>query len=296
MSWSVGVGLIVVNYYGLPTIGQLPFSFLVLLLIAVPAVVSILQDGGYVASSLWIVLLSVSLRLIPAISEGGAAFMINPDSIYQYQLADIYAEHGAWIWGLETERAHNLVFFPILQILSVQISAVTGFPLFQVCRFLPVLFSVVTVMVVLSAFKLMLGGRIALVAAFLFSVCYKYNWFDGIYIQESLGILLFAMAFYSVMRATFARGRSGPLIFMLSSLVLVMTHFFSSLMLSIMLVLCYCQLFLNRRIPSDSLGLRSRTTLMLLVAFSLWLAFLGINTLLVGIRNRLLICAAAICH
>jgi hypothetical protein len=275
VSWSVGVVLIVLNYSGVSILGS-SLSLLVLSLIAAPAVVSILREEKPRASLLWVVLLSISLRLIPPLSDGNTTFMISSDSVYQFQVADIYQQHGAWIWGLQTGRAIEYIFYPALQLVSVEISTVANLSLYQVCRFLPIVFSVVIVMIAFATYTLMVGGRAAIVACFLFSICYKYNWFDGFYIQESLGIVFFVMAFYAVFRGTVRRDRSIALVFFSASLLLMMTHFFSSLMLWVALGLCWLQLRVVKRIPRSSLRTGVLQFGSVFAAFAGWTSFVAV--------------------
>ena len=232
----------------------------------------------------WIVLLSISLRLVPPLGEGETAFMINPDAMYHFQVAQTYAERGAWFWGLETERASHFVFFPFLQILSMQVSTVSGLPLYQLCRFLPTLFSVGTVLVVFVAYRSMLGSRAAIAGSLLFSVCYKYNWFDGTYIQESLGVLFFSLVFYSIALRTNKPQvrRSAAAVFFVGTAALAMTHFFSSIMLAMGLVLFLALVHLSG-VASSKLRISGRDLLSFFVILGIWLGFVAIIPMVQGI-------------
>jgi hypothetical protein len=210
--------------------------------------------------------------------------MISSDAIYQFQVADIYAQHGAWIWGLETERARDYVFFPALHLLSAEISSVSGFALYQVCRFLPILFSIAVVIIVFETYALIVSDRVAIVGSFLFSICYKYNWFDGSYIQESLAIVFFAIALYSVARAMIRKERSGAFIFFLATLLLVMTHFLTSVLLLITVGLCWGVLLVLKRIPRASLRIGLLQLATVAVAFTGWVVFVAVVMISRGLR------------
>jgi len=274
-SWSLGTGLIVLNYYGVVTILGGPLSFLAFALIVGPTVVSIAQ--GLVREEetdralYWIVLLSISLRLIAPLSEGHRVFMIQNDSMYDFQVADIIAERGGLIFELATNRATQFIFFPALHILTVQISTVGGLSLYDVARFLPVLLTIVTIIIVFKTYSWMMTPRIAVVACFLFSICYKYNWFDGSYLREPLGILFFVMAFYAMMRTARGAGRSVFVIFVSSILLTIVTHFFASLMLITALGFCYVFFRLMKHANWSCLRIGMADILVALVPLLAWL-------------------------
>lgn len=281
-SWSVGTTLIVLNYYGVPVLGN-PFSYLVLLLVVAPAVLSILQQEKPNVNLLWIVLSSVSLRLVAPLSEGQLAFMIQSDSKYDFQVAQLIAQTGSLFSGFATNRAVQYVYFPALQLLSVQISAVSALPLYQISRFLPLLITIAIVSIVFKAYSWMLSPRVAAIACFLFAMCYKYNWFDGSYIPETLGILFFVMAFYSVMRSSRSRRGSLVLLFVCSVLLVVVTHLFSSLMLSLALALCYVLFLALRHRRLNCLRLTAMEVLVAQVPFASWLTVVAVGPTLLTI-------------
>ncbi|MGA2626683.1 MAG: hypothetical protein ABSF63_06440 [Candidatus Bathyarchaeia archaeon] len=284
MSWSIGTAFIVLNYQGIPSLGT-TLSDITLLLIAMPAAWStvqvILKRAEPQSAIVWIILLSISLRLILPLSEGGNAFMINADQKYSFQIADIIAYQGTANPGLQTNRAYQYILFPALQILTVQISAVSGLQLYDVARFFPILLTIIIIPIVFKAYSWTVSPRAAVPACFLFAVCYKYNWFDGMYIPESLGILFFVMAFYAVLRGSQVRGRSTFVIFFTSVSLIVMTHLFSSLMLSVALCLCYVIFKLMARIRIYPFKFRMANVLVALVPFAAWLSLVAISPVIV---------------
>ena len=285
IAWSLGTALIVLNYCGVTILGG-TLSFLTFALIVGPAVVSIarglVREEETGSALYWIVLMSISLRLIVPLSEGRSAFMIGNDPMYNFQVADIIAERGRIIPELTTNRGTLYVIFPALQILTAQISTVGGLSLYDVARFLPVLLTIVTIMIVFKTYSWMMTPRMAVAACFLFSICYKYNWFDGYYLQESLGILFFVMAFYAMMRRTRREGRSVFVISVASIFLTGVTHFFSSVMLSTGLVFCYVFFRLMKHTNWRSLRIRVTDIIVALVLSTGWLtisAVIYINAL-----------------
>jgi hypothetical protein len=140
-------------------------------------------------------------------------------------------------------------------------------------------------MIVFKTYSKMMSPRIAVAACFLFAMCYKYNWFDGYYIPESLGILFFAMAFYAVMRTARGAGRSAFLILALSVLPIVVIHFFSSFMLSISLGLCYVLSRLLKRL--NCLRLSVMDLLVAAVPCAAWLSLVALAYLTPVIGYRI---------
>ncbi len=274
IAWSLGTALIVLNYYGVTILGG-PLSFLAFGLIAGPVVLSITQGLVRVEKTgrafYWIVLMSISLRLIVPLSEGRNAFMIGEDPMFNFQVAGIIAERGRIILELATGRAIQYILFPGLQILTVQISTVGSFSLYDVARFLPVILTIVTIMMVFKTYSRMMTPQMALAACFLFSVCYKYNWFDGYYLPESLGLIFFVMAFYAMMQRARGTGISVFVISVLSILVIMVTHFFSSLMLSTALGLCYVFFRLMKRNNWGCLRIGLTDIFVALVPLTAWL-------------------------
>lgn len=209
-------------------------QLLATLLISAPALFLLSRRGKDAKSEhvtlLFILLFSVSLRLIVPLSDGNSTFFIFRDPLYNFQLTRIYMEQGRWIWGLQTTRAIPQLFTPFLQFLSVSMANVTGLNLYTICRFLPsVVFTWIIILLLFSAFKRLLGSSSALLASFVFAVCYKFNAFSNAYLQESLGVLFFAMAFYTLVliSAREKSSRGGFMIFVLAVFSLVSTHFFS---------------------------------------------------------------------
>jgi hypothetical protein len=175
---------------------------------------------------------SVSLRLIVPLTDGTLTFVAFRDPIYNFQLTTIYSEYGHWVWGLETGQALEVLFTPMLHLFSVSTSMITGIDLYNICRFIPpIIFTLITMLLFFCTFRRLIGFQKALLACFIFAICYKYNTFTSLYLPESLGIVFFAMALYGLVSMKSERGSSGrrySIIFIIASSLLVTTHFFSS--------------------------------------------------------------------
>jgi len=191
----------------------------------------------------FLLLFSVSLRLIVPLTDGTSTFVALRDPIYNFQLTNIYSEYGHWVWGLETGRAFDSLFTPALHLFSVSMSNITGIDLYNICRFIPpILFTLIVLLLVFCAFRRVIGSQKAFLACFIFAICYKYNTFSSIYHPESLGIVYFVMALYALVSMKSESGsaaRKYTMLFILSSALLASTHFLSSFIFLVTITLIF---------------------------------------------------------
>jgi hypothetical protein len=179
----------------------------------------------------FLILFGISLRLVSPLTDGTSTFVANIDPIYNFQLATIYSEYGHWIWGLQTGIGLDVLFTPMLHLLSVVLSQISGIDLFNICRFTPaIVFTPIVLLLLFCTFRRFIGSQKALLACFIFALCYKYNSFTSLYLPESLGIVFFALALYGLvsMKSERESGREYSVVFILASAMLVSTHFLSS--------------------------------------------------------------------
>lgn len=266
-------------------------QLLAILLVSAPALLLLFRSQGKDARSehvtlLFILLFSLSLRLIVPLSDGNSTFFMFRDPLYNFQLTRIYMEQGRWIWGLQTATALPQLFTPFLQFLSVCMAKVTGLNLYTICRFLPsVVFTWIVILLLFSAFKRLLGSSSALLASFVFAVCYKFNTFSNAYLQESLGVLFFAMAFYALvlMSVREKSSRGGFMIFVLAVFSLVSTHFFSGFVFIVTVVVAL--VVSNIRKSLFSTNFTKAVFLIPITAFYGWAVFVASTLLYVNINE-----------
>jgi hypothetical protein len=284
--WIAGLSLIFVqSTSNISFVLAFP-PLLTILLVGVPAI--ILLSGARVKNErmtlLFILLFSLSLRLISPLSDGNSAFVVSRDTFYNFQLTRIYEEQGSWIWGLQTGPALDQLFNPSLQIFSVSMATVTGLDLHTLCRFLPsVVFTFAVILLLFSAFKRLLGSSTALLASFAFAVCYKFNTFNNVYLQESLGVVFFAMAFYALLSMRSAEGSSKGhfVIFVFAVFSIVSTHFFSGFAFLATIIV----VFAVSKIPGSLFSTRSSNAVVLMITvtvFYAWAMFIASHLLSVN--------------
>lgn len=251
-------------------------KLLVICLVAIPALILLSQKCSEGKTLLFLLLFSFSLRLVGPLGEGGSSFVVFRDSIYTFQVTKIYLEQGRWAWGLETLPATHMVPTPALNLLSVLVSEVTGLEVFTVCRFFPALIpTLVIILLLFYAFKRLIGSHNAMLACFIFSLCYKFNTFNNLYIQESLGVVFFVMAFYALI----LKERKGTyiVVFIVAVSTLVWTHFFSGyvFLLAIAIALLARKIYVGAK--SSSNVVNTGEFLLTIVLFFGWVTFVAIQ-------------------
>ena len=226
-------------------------KLLTICLVATPVLFLLANNRNNRTTLLFILLFSISLRLVGPLADGDSAFVIFVDPIYNFQLTEIYSEQAGWVWGLETGSAYNQLFTPALHLFSAMMSEILGLELHTVCRFLsPLGFTLVSVLLLFSTFKRLVGAHNAVFASFVFVTCYKYNTFTSLYLPESLGIVFFAMALYALVSMKDRKESSAKayaVIYFTASLLIVLTHFLSGF---IFLVVITAAFLMNKTIKS----------------------------------------------
>ena len=218
-------------------------------LVAVPVLVILLKNYDEKLALFFLMLFSISLRLIVPISSGSSAFYLIRDPIYNFGLTQSIISNAGWISSSAGIGGVflDIHFTPGLNILSAIISQITGLNLFSFCLYFPpIILTVATILILFVTFKLLVGSKNALLAALFFAICYKFNTFNGLYLQESLGICFFALALFALVSMKSRKNsssRSYSLVFILSSISIAWTHFFSGF---IFLILMTTALFLSK--------------------------------------------------
>lgn len=228
----------------------------------------------------FILLFSISLRLIPTLGDGGQAFVAFRDPIYNLSLSETLMKGGRWIPDPRTPASPilDMLFTPALNLCSMMISQVLGLDLFTLCRFLPsIVFTVPTILLLFKTFNRLVGSNNAMLAIFIFAVCYKYNTFTSLYVQESLGTVFFAMALYALVAMKRGGGfstRTYSLIFIIAAASLGWTHFFSAFVflisITIALLISRTKSLFSRRFAINTTDFMVFTT-----TFLAWVAFIA---------------------
>jgi len=230
--WLLGFCLLVLQFSSHQSL-TLPIpKLLTVCLVAAPVLFLLSKNHNKSTTLFFILLFSISLRLVGPLADGDSAFVVFVDPIYNFQLTEIYREQVGWVWGLETGSAFNQLFTPALHLLSAIISETLGLELYTLCRLLPPLaFTLVTILLLFSTFKRLIGAHNAMLASFVFVICYKYNTFNSLYLPESLGTVFFAMALYALVSMKDRKASSMKAyvaVYFVASLSIVLTHFLSS--------------------------------------------------------------------
>lgn len=272
--WFVGFCFFVLQFCSQLNLAPALPKLLIICLVATPALILLSQKCSEGKTLLFLLLFSFSLRLVCPLGEGGSSFVVFRDPIYTFQVTKIYLEQGRWAWGLETLPATHLVSCPALNLLSVLVSEVTGLEVFTVCRFFPAFIpTLVIILLLFYALKRLIGSHNAMLACFIFSLCYKFNTFNNLYIQESLGIVFFVMTFYALI----LRERKGAyiVVFIVAVSTLVWTHFFYGyvFLLTIAIALLASKLYVGAK--SSSNVVNTGDFLSTIVLFFGWVTFVA---------------------
>lgn len=286
--WFVAFCLLVLQFSSHSNF-DLPIpKLLTVCLVAAPALILLSKNHNKGTTLLFILLFSLSLRLIGPLAEGSSAFVVFVDPIYNFQLSEIYKEQGRWVWGLETGPARLQLFTPALHIFSAIMSEVLGLNLYTLCRFLPPLvFTLVTILLLFSTFRRLIGANNAVLASFIFAICYKYNTFNSLYVAESLGVVFFAMALYALVSMKVRRESSAKayvIIFIVASLLLVWTHFLSGFIFLAAITIALVMSKTLRSLFAAKNSISTTDFMFLASLFFVWAMFIAIRLLVSNIN------------
>lgn len=257
-----------------------------LIIIIFPAIFLLFKREKPYIILFFILLFSISLRLIVPISDGTNAFILFRDPMYNFQVTEKYISSSSWIMGNETTQAIDLVYTPGLHFFTLSLSQLSSVNLYVLCQFIsPVLFTTIIIILIFSVFNRIINSENALIATLIFSISYKFNTFESLYVQESLGLLLFILCLYALIPIKNSRSRSRNqfIIFLLASFSLVITHFISSFIFFITLTVAFItSIFLSRSNPQIRKFVDIKIYLIYFSIFLTWLIFIANHFIFIG--------------
>lgn len=274
--WLLGFGLLVLQYDSRISFATNIPELLIIIVVAAPTIILLSLKGNERQALFFLVLFSASLRFIIPLGEGSSSFIPFRDPIYTFEVTKIYQEEGKWVPEFEEYMLKHLSSTPAIHFLSVALSEVTGINLFTVCRFLPsIVFTPIIIVLLFYSLNRLIGSQRALLACFFFSVCYKFNFFESLYIPESLGVVFFIMAFYALISKDKTRKPIYAFIFSIAISTLVWTHFLTGYIFLGMLVITFLISLEAVRLVDVSL---------MAVLFLGWVIFVSIQPFIVSYR------------
>jgi len=235
--WFSGFCVLFLKYYSPLNLDLSIPNFLLVFWIAVPVLVILIKGYNEKLSLFFLLLFSVSLRLVPTLSDGASAFVVIRDPIYNLALSQTIMNTGRWVpyVGTSSSPLWDMIFTPAMNMLSAMFARVSGLDLYTACRFLPgVVFTIPITLLLFKIFKELSSYKIAILATFIFVLCYKFNTFDSLFVQESLGLVFFLIAIYALLmtkRINSSSKRAYSLVFILAAFSIAWTHFLTGLIL-----------------------------------------------------------------
>jgi hypothetical protein len=214
----------------------LAFWLSILLLCVVP--IYQLSKSDVVAGS-WekiilieLVMMTLAFRLIWVLPFSSSLRDIDPH--YDYGAAKLIMDYG-WSRSLELPllgktRAH--LEWPLLHILAVQVSNITGIDLFQLVSYLPLIYGPFSLpLFYLFAKTTYSDTRMGLLASYGMSALYEYVVWDSKFVRESLATGIFWLVLFASLKAVKSRKPGFGVFAIVGAVSLVFCHNLTTVML-----------------------------------------------------------------
>ena len=194
-----------------------------------------------------------------------------PDMIYELQIVRGLINRGSVTYTAPTVFAAGYAFHPVLEVLVVMTSLVLGIDSEIVLKYAGPFMGVLTIAFLLAFYRSFLSKKASIISLFLAASCFQFLSFDPNTVHESLALpFLFALV-YTLTK----RGRPWRAIGTLFACMVVLTHAFTSIVVSVLFLAASAAVFFLSRILRGTPGHLERLTQKIAVSFAvitcLWL-------------------------
>jgi hypothetical protein len=240
----------------------------------IPIVLSISNNKHTIEKLIFILLFTLLIRWIPAYYSYSWPFLPGFDTAYEGDTTNLLLNKGHWQPGMgnnPTTQGYSL--YPIKYIFTSILIQVVDTDLILVSRWImPAVTHIITMLFIYHIFKYLISKESAIWATFFYGISPGYVTYNYQFTREQIALVFFTMSLYIIAKWNTDKIKSSILIFSMLTIVLTMTHHWTSYNFVWFLIVFY--LFSH---ISKWFGLKPSKSIIVitLISFFLWHAYIA---------------------